>query len=151
DAILRRLAHAEREDIRRLAGYEPGTAGAVMTTDYAGLSPDLTVREAIDRLRREAPDRETIDVCFVVGPGHELLGPVTLKKLILARPEATVGSIMERDPVTARLAEAQESVAEKVARYDLIALPVVDESDRLVGIVTHDDAQDILRREQTED
>ena len=73
DEILRHLAQAEREDIRRLASYEPGTAGAVMTTDYATLTPGITVREALDRLRREAPDRETIDYSFVVDPDHKLL------------------------------------------------------------------------------
>jgi magnesium transporter len=154
EAILRRMAHAEREDIRRLASYEPGTAGAVMTTDYAALGPDVTAREAIHRLPREAPDRETIDHAYVVGPGHDLLGQVSFTRLVqafLARPEARVDAIMQRDPIVARVDEDQESVADKVARYDLAAIPVVDAADRLVGIITHDDVQDILRREQTED
>ncbi len=81
DEVLRRLAHAEREDIRRLAGYEPGTAGAVMTTDYADLPPDLTVREALDQLRRVAPDRETIYYSYVVDDNRRLLGLVSLKTL----------------------------------------------------------------------
>ena len=84
DGILRHLAQNEREDIRRLASYEPGTAGAVMTTDYAVLPPDLTVREALDRLRHEAPDRETIYNSYVVDSRRRLLGYVTLKRLILA-------------------------------------------------------------------
>ncbi|HWE38800.1 MAG TPA: magnesium transporter [Isosphaeraceae bacterium] len=154
EAILRRMAHAEREDIRRLASYEPGTAGAVMTTDYAALSPDVTVREAIHRLPREAPDRETIDHAYVVGPDHTLLGQVSFTRLVqafLARPDARVEAIMQHDPIVARLDEDQEAVADKVARYDLAAIPVVDAADRLVGIITHDDVQDILRREQTED
>ncbi len=151
DEILRNLAQAEREDIRRLASYEPGTAGAVMTTDYATLPPGLTVREALDRLRREAPDRETIDYSFVVDDVHKLLGVVPLKRLILARPLARVEEIMQRDVISARVAEDQEVVARKVDRYDLFAIPILDASDRLVGIVTHDDAMDILRHEQTED
>ncbi len=151
DEILRRLAHAEREDIRRLASYEPGTAGAVMTTDYATLSPHLTVREALDQLRQEAPDRETIDYSYVVDINRKLIGLVPLKKLILARPTARIEDIMRREIITARVDEDQESVVRKIAKFDLVAIPVVDPSDMLVGIVTHDDAFDILRREQTED
>jgi len=151
DGILRNLAQAEREDIRRLASYEPGTGGAVMTTDYATLPPGLTVREALDRLRREAPDRETIDYSFVVDADHKLLGVVPLKRLILARPLAKVAEIMQRDMISARVDEDQEAVARKVDKYDLFAIPILDASDMLVGIVTHDDAMDILRQEQTED
>ena len=151
DEILRRLAHAEREDIRRLAGYEPGTAGAVMTTDYATLRPDATVREALDHLRQEAPDRETIYYIYVVDHDRRLHGMVSLKNLLLARPRSRIDDIMTRDLVLARVDEDQESVAKKIEQYDLIAIPVVDAADMLVGIVTHDDAMDILRREQTED
>ena len=151
DEILRNLAQAEREDIRRLASYEPGTAGAVMTTDYATLPPTLTVREALDRLRREAPDRETIDYSYVVDDHHKLLGVVPLKRLILARPLARVEEIMQRDMISGRVDEDREAVARKVDKYDLFAIPILDASDMLVGIVTHDDAMDILRQEQTED
>jgi magnesium transporter len=151
DQILRNLAQAEREDIRRLASYEEGTAGAVMTTDYATLTPNLTVREALDRLRHESPDRETIDYSFVIDPGHKLLGIVPLKRLIMASPRARVDEIMQRDTIVGRVDEDQESVARKIDKYDLFAIPVLDASDMLVGIVTHDDAMDILRREQTED
>ena len=151
EPILRKLAHAEREDIRRLASYEPGTAGAVMTTDYATLAPELTAREAIDRLRREAPDRETIDTSYVLDGDHKLIGQVTLKRLILSPPGARVERIMNREPVTARVDEHPEDVVRKIGQYDLIAIPILDADDRLVGIVTHDDALDIQRRAQTED
>jgi magnesium transporter len=151
DQILRRMAHAEREDIRRLASYEPGTAGAVMTTDYATLPPDITVREAREQLRLEAPERETIDYSYVIDARRKLLGIVSLKDLFLARPRARVEEIMKKDIIFARVDEDQESVARKIDRYDLFAIPVVDANDMLVGIVTHDDAMDILRREQTED
>ena len=151
DGILRHLAQAEREDIRRLASYEPGTAGAVMTTDYATLPPGSTVREALDRLRREAPDRETIDYSYVVDPHHKLVGIVPLKRLILARPLATIEEVMQRDVISGRVDEDREAVARKVDKYDLFAIPILDASDMLVGIVTHDDAMDILRQEQTED
>ncbi len=151
DEILRQLAHAEREDIRRLASYEPGTAGAVMTTDYAVLRPYLSVREALDQLRREAPDRETIYYSYVVDENRRLLGLVSLKNLFLARPRARLEELMKRDLIVARLDEDQESVARKIEEYDLLAIPVVDADNQIVGIVTHDDAADILRQEQTED
>jgi magnesium transporter len=151
DRILPHLAQAEREDIRRLASYEPGTAGAVMTTDYVKLPPHLTVREALERLRHEAPDRETIYYSYVVDPQRRLIGFVSLKKLILARPLARIEDIMQRDVVFARVDEDQEAVARLIGKYDLIAIPVVDANDMLVGIITHDDAMDILRQEQTED
>ena len=151
DQILRHLAQAEREDIRRLASYEPGTAGAVMTTDYATLAPEITVREALDRLRREATDRETINYSYVVDPKHKLLGFVPLKRLIMASPKARIDQIMIPDMIQGRVDDDQEAVARAIDKYDLSALPIVDSSDMLVGIVTHDDAMDILRKEQTED
>ncbi|MFO0949882.1 MAG: magnesium transporter [Isosphaeraceae bacterium] len=151
DQILPHLAQAERDDIRRLASYEPGTAGAVMTTDYVTLPPHLTVREALERLRHDAPDRETIYYSYVVDPQRKLIGFVSLKTLILARPLARIEDIMQRDVIVARVDEDQEAVARQIGKYDLIAIPVVDAQDMLVGIITHDDALDVLRKEQTED
>ncbi len=154
DQILPHLAQAEREDIRRLASYEPGTAGAVMTTDYATLPPHLTVRAAIDHLCHEAPDSETIYYSYVIDAQRKLIGIVSLKTLILTRqkhPAARIEDIMQREVISARVDEDQEQVARQIARYDLIAIPVVDANEMLVGIVTHDDALDILRQEQTED
>ena len=151
DRILPHLAQAERDDIRRLASYEPGTAGAVMTSDYVTLPPNLTVREALERLRHEAPDRETIYYCYVVDPARRLIGFVSLKSLILSRPLARIEDIMQGDVIFARVDEDQEIVARQIGKYDLIAIPVVDADDKLLGIITHDDALDILRQEQTED
>jgi len=151
DEVMPNLAQAEREDIRRLAGYEPGTAGAVMTTDYVILPAHVTVREALERLRHEAPDRETIYYCYVVDHHRRLIGFVSLKRLILARRSAVIEEIMQRDVIFARVDDDQEPVAQTIDKYDLLALPIVDAEERLVGIVTHDDAMDILRREQTED
>ena len=151
DPVLPFLAQAEREDIRRLASYEPGTAGAVMTTDYVTLPPHITVREALELIRHEAPDRETIYYCYVVDHKRRLIGFVSLKKLILARRSAVIEDIMQHDVILARVDEDQEAVARQIDKYDLIAIPVVDASDMLVGIITHDDAMDILRQEQTED
>ena len=151
DPVLPFLAQAEREDIRRLASYEPGTAGAAMTTDYVTLPPHITVREALDLLRHEAPDRETIYYCYVVDHKRRLIGFVSLKRLILSRRSAVIEDIMQRDVILARVDEDQEAVARQIDKYDLLAIPVVDASDMLVGIITHDDAMDILRQEQTED
>ncbi len=151
DPVLPFLAQAEREDIRRLASYQPGTAGAAMTTDYVTLPAHITVREALELVRREAPDRETIYYCYVVDHKRRLIGFVSLKTLILSRRAAVIEDIMQRDIIFARVDEDQESVARQIDKYDLIAIPILDASDMMVGIITHDDAMDILRQEQTED
>ncbi|MFO7637821.1 MAG: magnesium transporter [bacterium] len=151
EAILPALAMAEREDIRRLASYEERTAGAVMTSEYATLAPDQTVAQAIERLRREAPDKETIYYSYVLDNRRRLLGHVSLKDLILARPHALVRDVMRPDVISVRATDDQEEAAGRIRKYDLIALPVVDEQDALVGIITHDDALDVIIQEQTED
>jgi magnesium transporter len=151
DQVLPHLAQAERDDIRRLNSYEPKTAGAAMTTDYVTLPPHITVREALDRLRHEAPDRETIYYCYVVDHNRRLIGFVSLKRLILSRRSAVIEDIMQRNVIFGRVDEDQETVARQIDKYDLLALPIIDGTDRLVGIITHDDAMDILRQEQTED
>ena len=151
EAVLPALAQAEREDIRRLTAYREGTAGAAMTSDYATLSQQLTVLQAIERLREIAPDKETIYYTYVVDEQRKLLGFVSLKDLILARRESRIADIMHRDIIFARVEDDQEDVARKIQKYDLIALPVLDAGDALVGIVTHDDAIDIITQEHTED
>ncbi len=151
EEILPAMAQAEREDIRRLSSYEEGTAGAVMTSDYATLTPELTAAEAIEQLRREAPNTETIYYAYVVDPNRRLLGFVSLKDLILARPDQKVKEIMHPEVIHVRVDEDQETAARKIQKYDLLALPVINGGDALVGIITHDDAIDIITQEQTED
>lgn len=151
EAILPAMAQAEREDVRRLLSYPEGTAGAIMTSEYATLSPTETVTDALARLRREAPDKETIYYSYVVDDQRQLLGHVSLKDLILARPDALVSEVMRTDAVSARVTDDQETAARTILKYDLIALPVLDEGNALVGIVTHDDASDVITQEQTED
>lgn len=151
DAILPAIAQAEREDIRRLSAYPEGTAGAVMTSDYASLLPELTATEAIDRLRREAPDKETVYYAYVVDSTRRLIGFVSLKDLIIARPGARVRDIMHSEVIHARATDDQEEAARLIEKYDLLALPVINGGDALVGIITHDDAFDIIIQEQTED
>ncbi|MFH1076706.1 MAG: magnesium transporter [Pseudomonadota bacterium] len=149
--IIPAMAQAEREDIRRLSAYQEGTAGAVMTSEYATLGPHLTAREAIDRLRREAPNKETIYYAYVVDESRKLVGYVSLKDLILAKPEARIQDILHNEVVFVHTIDDQEDAARKLQKYDLIALPVIDSSDALVGIITHDDAIDIITQEHTED
>jgi len=151
DEILPLVARAEREDIRKLVAYEQGSAGAVMSTDYAALRPEVTISQAIEQLRLQAPDKETIYYVYVVDENRRLIGFVSLKDLILARPNQTVADVMHTDVISVTVDEDQEQVARKIEKYDLIAIPVVNGNGVLVGIVTHDDAMDIIRQEQTED
>jgi magnesium transporter len=151
EALLPALAQAEREDIRRLAAYAEGTAGSVMTSDYATLPPDLTARAALDRLRVEAPDRETIYDAYVVDARRRLLGVVSLRQIVLANARASMAELMRRDPISVRADAPRKEAANRIARYDLLALPVLDADDRLVGIVTADDAMDVQQQEATED
>jgi magnesium transporter len=151
DKILWAMAAEEREDIRRLASYEDGTAGAIMTTDYAILKPEYTVEVALEKLRREALDKETINRAYVVNCERKLLGALPLRSLILAKPRVRIEDIMESTTPSVHVNDLQEQVAQKIAKYDLIALPVVDDEGRLIGIVTHDDAIDVFQEEATED
>jgi magnesium transporter len=151
EMILPALAHVERENIRKLASYEEGTAGAIMTSDYATLKPDMTAKEAIAQLRLEAPDKETIYRTYVLKDDRELIGTVRLADLILAPPSRKVSALMDDDPVFVHVDDDQESVARTVAKYDILAVPVVDAQHHLLGIVTHDDAIDALEEEATED
>jgi magnesium transporter len=151
EALLPALAHADREDIRRLASYRDGTAGSVMTSDYATIPADVTAAQAIEWLRRVAPDKETIYVAYVVDAAGRLIGHVSLRTLIVANSDRPIASLMNEQTVVANVSEDQEEVARKIAEYDLLALPVVDGDGRLVGIVTYDDAIDIVRQEQQED
>jgi len=151
EAIMPALAMAEREDIRRLSAYREGSAGAAMTSDYATLTAELTVAQAIERLRKEAPDKETIYYAYVLDQARHLTGFVSLKDLILAHPRAKIGSIMHGDVIHARVDDDQEEAARQIQKYDLIALPVINDEGALVGIITHDDAIDIITQEHTED
>lgn len=151
--ILPLLPIEERRDILRLQSHAEGTAGALMTTDVARLSPTQTVREALDDLSRQAQDHETIYYLYVVDQDSSLRGVVSGRQLISAmgKPSKTMGELMDTDMATVRIDEDQESVAEKVERYNLLAIPVVDEGNHLMGIITHDDVIDVLREELTED
>lgn len=143
----------ERRDIQRLRGYPEGTAGAVMTTQFARLRENLTVRQAIDEIGRQVAELETVYYLYVVDDQDHLRGIVSVRKLILAMktPELHVGALMERAVVSVNVAEDQEEVARKVARYDFLAIPVVDDEAHMLGIITHDDIIDVVREEAVED
>ena len=161
ESIMRLVDEADRKDIATLFQYGENTVGALMTTDYAWLPGTLTAAEAIDQLRQQAPDRETIYYIYVLddpnrrGDGslspRRLLGVVSLRDLILAPRHALVRELMETDLVTLKHSDDQELVPQLFARYDFLAAPVVDDQFGLIGIVTHDDVLDVVREEATED
>lgn len=151
ETLLRRLAHDEREDLRRLSSYEEGTAGAIMTSEYAVIPVDCTVEQALAHLRATAPDAETIYQVYLLDDQHRIVGTVSLRELILARSTKPIRDLMRTDVVSVSTDTPQEEVARLIAHYDLLALPITNGGDRMVGIVTYDDAMDVAEAEATED
>lgn len=151
EELLPLVAKAERHDIAMLLSCPEHSAGSVMTTEYASLPANITAGEALQRLRTVAPDNEMIYYIYVIDDERHLLGFISLRDLIMAKPGALVGDLMERDIVSARVDEDREEVAKKLAKYDFLAIPVVDQHNHLVGIVTHDDIIDVLQEEAVED
>ena len=153
DELLSRLPETERRDILRLQMFPEGTAGAVMTTDAALLGEQLTVSEALSELSEQAEELETIYYLYVVDGTQHLRGVVSTRQLVSAmgRSETKLLDLMETDIVTVNVLDDQEVVAQKVAQYDLLAIPVVDSDRRMLGIITHDDVIDVVREEATED
>lgn len=149
-ALLPGLAQAERDDLRRLAAHPEGSVGAVMTSDYATVAPELTTVEAVEHLRRAAPDAETIYHSYVVDADNKLVGTVSLRELIVSRDDARVSQIMRRNPPRLAVTDRQDSAVEVIRKYDLLAVPVCDDAGRLVGIVTYDDAMDVAQQTETE-
>ncbi|MCX8098892.1 MAG: magnesium transporter [Casimicrobiaceae bacterium] len=141
--LLPALAKAEREDIVRLASFPEDTVGAAVTSDYLDVSPEMTVSQALARLRATATEKETVYVIYVLDADRRLRGTVSLRDLVLAPEERKVSELMHADPVFARATWPIAQAAELIRRYDLLALPVIDEADRMLGIVTVDDAMDI--------
>jgi magnesium transporter len=151
EEILPLVAKAERHDIRMLLSCPEGSAGSLMTTEYASLPADITAGEAIARLRMQAPDSESIYYIYVLDVERKLVGFVSLRDLILAKPTAVVADLMQRDVIAVRVDDPQDKVVDLLARFDFIAIPVVDHHSRLVGIVTHDDVLDAVRQEATDE
>ena len=141
----------ERRDILRLQTYHEDTAGGEMTTEFARLSEDMTTEEAVAQIRRQAEELETIYYLYVLDEEDHLRGLVSFRQLMMAKPGTKIADLMERDIVTVNVGDDREDVATKVDRYNILAIPVVDDEHRLVGIITHDDVIDVVREEAAED
>jgi CBS domain-containing protein len=142
--ILGLMEKEEAEDVQELLAYEEDTAGGLMTTEYVAVPETLTAQECIETLRRMEPDAESIYYVFVVDPEEHLMGVLSLRDLIVAPPDKPVSEIMMRDVVTVRLEDGQKEVAAVLSKYNLLAVPVVDDEFRMQGVVTVDDALDAV-------
>jgi magnesium transporter len=160
ERLLKGLDEAERKDIVALEEYGENSVGAIMTTDFAGLAQGLTAEEAIEQLRQQAPERETIYYNYVLDepvtkPGgrvtRKLLGIVSLRDLILAKRDARIRDLMRDEVVAVRADDPVQTAAQVLAKYDFVAMPVLDADGGMLGIITHDDVIDVIQEEATED
>ncbi|MBQ6387327.1 MAG: magnesium transporter [Ruminococcus sp.] len=149
--ILRQADKETRRQINELLKYPEDSAGSIMTTEFISLRPDMTAEMAIKRIRRTGVDKETIYTCYVNDENNRLIGITTVKDLLLAEDDASVRDLMEENVISVHTLDDQEEVARIFSDYDFLALPVVDNEQRIVGIVTIDDAIDVIREEATED
>ena len=140
-----------RKAINHLMRYPEDSAGSIMTVEYIDLKENQTVAEAIERIRKMGLDSETINICYVLDSKRTLVGTVAIRYLLLSEPEDVIGSIMHRNVVSLHTLMDQEEVARMFRKYEFTAMPVVDNEDRLVGIITMDDVVDIMEEETTED
>ena len=151
DKILDKTPKSERRMINTFLKYKEDSAGSLMTPEYINLRKNMTVREALDHIKEVGLDSETIYTCYVLDSGRKLIGVVSLKSLVIADDSAIVGDLMHDDPVVAHVDDDQEEVSDIFTRYGYLAIPVVDNEYRLVGIVTVDDILDVIEEETTED
>ncbi|MBD2388611.1 magnesium transporter [Cylindrospermum sp. FACHB-282] len=149
--LLKELSPEQRQATATILGYPEGTAGRVMTTEYVRLREGLTVGEALSKIRRQDEDKETIYYAYVTDDNRTLVSVVSLRQLLFTFPEVLIRDISSDRVIKVKTEASQEEVAQIMKRYDLIAIPVVDREDRLVGIITIDDVVDILEEEATED
>lgn len=149
--VFARLNRDKRDQIRNLITYPEQSAGSIMSSDFVTMSPELTMQQAIEQLRRLAPDRETLYLIYITNAEKKLEGVVSLRQIIQSEPDTTIAEIMSTDLVVGRVDEDQEDIAKVLNHYDFIALPIVDHQDHLLGIVTYDDVMDVLEEEFTED
>ncbi|MBR1842101.1 MAG: magnesium transporter [Oscillospiraceae bacterium] len=149
--ILRQADPDMRKMINEILKYPEDSAGSIMTTEYVELRPDMSADDAIKRIRRTGIDKETIYTCYVTDKDRKLIGAITLKTLLLSEDETLISEIMREDAVCVNTLEDQEEAAKALSKYDLQAIPVVDQEGRLVGIITIDDAIDVIEEETTED
>ena len=154
NVVRRILGQADpdtRKMINELMKYPEDSAGSIMTVEFVELRPNLTVEDAIKAIRRTGVDKETINICYVTRADRTLYGFITIRRLILANPNTLIGDLADTNVIYCSTMDDQETVAKMLQKYDLVALPVVDGEKRLVGIVTIDDAIDVLQDEVTED
>ncbi len=151
ERLLNLMPANESQPIRELLRYGAETAGGIMTTEVLSLSQDLTVEEALAYLRQHSAHLEMIYYLYIVDGEHHLVGVVSLRELVVAEPGTPLKDLMDRDVIKVTTDTDQEEVARVIAKYDLLGVPVVDENDRLVGLVTVDDVIDVLHEEQAED
>lgn len=149
--ILKQADPDTRKLINELLKYPEDSAGSMMTTEFVEFRPNFTVEDAIKTIRRTGVDKETINVCYVTRADRTLVGYVSIRKLILAQEDLIISDIADTNVISCSTLDDQETVAQMLSKYDLIAIPVVDGENRLVGIVTVDDAIDVLQEEATED
>ncbi|ACB86378.1 magnesium transporter [Natranaerobius thermophilus] len=149
--LLNSISKEEREDVMVLLGYEKGTAGRLMTPEYINVKKDQTVSEALERIRQKGYNEETIYTLYVTDNERKLEGDVSLSSLVLASPDTKVKELLRTDTAEVNTDTDQEEAARLLKDRDLLSLPVLDKEDRLVGIITIDDAMDVLEEEQTED
>ena len=149
--ILRQADKDMRKQINELLKYPEDSAGSIMTTEFIVLRPDMTAEMAIKRIRRTGVDKETIYTCYVTDNNNKLIGISTVKDLLLADDDDFVKDLMEENVISVNTLDDQEQVAQMFSNYNFLALPVVDNENRLVGIVTIDDAIDVIQEEATED
>lgn len=154
NVVKKLLANASpdtRRDINQLLRYPVDSAGSIMTVEYVDLKENLTVAGAIERIRKVGLDSETINICYVLDAQRKLLGTVALRYLLLSEPDEIIGDIMNENVISINTLMDQEEAAAKFKKYDFTSMPVVDNENRLVGIITVDDIVDILEEEATED
>ena len=154
NVVRRILCHADpemRHSINQILRYPENSAGSIMTTEYVSLRPEMTVGEAILRIRRQGVDKETIYTCYVTDENRMLLGLVTVRTMLLSEASQRLEEIMETNVISVHTHTDQEEVARMFSKYNFLALPVVDTENRMVGIVTFDDAMDVMEDEATED
>lgn len=149
--ILRQADAQTRKDINLILAYPDDSAGSIMTTEYIALKRDMTVEDAFIKIRKIGIDKETIYTCYVTDSRRRLIGVVTAKDLMLSEPENTLGEIMEENVIYSYTTDDKETVIQTFEKYDMLALPVVDKEDRLIGIITVDDIIDVIQEENTED
>ena len=148
--LLPYLKKKVRQDLITLSSYSPDTAGGIMSTDFATVQKSMSVKQALEKLREDSPSKKMIYYLYVLNEDFKLIGIVSLKDLVMASSNSRVESLLFENFIFARVDYDQEEVAKKIEKYDLAALPILNDDDQLVGIVSYDEAMDVIRAEHTE-